>query len=81
MQPPPVNVSSIQKHPSSHRFNFLSHCGNKQFGDVRILHCMFTEAFCEEYRVLQDGKCSVLTNFALDKRNLLKVNQAIYPLA
>ena len=41
----------------------------------------YTEAFCEEYRVLQDGKCSVLTNFALDKRNLLKVNQAIYPLA
>lgn len=38
-------------------------------------------AFCEEYRVLQDGKCSVLTNFALDKRNLLKVNQAMYPLA
>ena len=49
--------------------------------DTKEIVSLFTEAFCEEYRVLQDGKCSVLTNFALDKRNLLKVNQAMYPLA
>ena len=42
---------------------------------------LFVWAFCEDYEVLGNGDCSMLVDFAMDERNMIKVNQAMYPLS